>query len=43
MLSWAGGGYSDILSDAREPLMTQKDNKNLQPFVNFFKEDLLFF
>lgn len=48
MLSWAGGGYSNILSDANDPLMMQRE-KNLCArwgfaafFVHFFPEDLLF-
>lgn len=49
MLSWAGGGYSNILSDANDPLMMQREkeidvsDEDLQLLVHFFKEDRLFF
>lgn len=44
MLSWAGGGYSNILSDANDPLMMQRKKKSMCKtgicsfLVHFFTE-----
>lgn len=48
MLSWAGGGYSNILSDANDPLMMQREKihereREICSFFPVFKDNLLFF